>query len=156
MIDVRIPGFGRLRLEHLVCDHNGTLAMDGRLAKDVASALSRLSGSLEIHVVTGDTFGDARQRLAHLPCRVTVLPARGQAAAKRAYVAKLGRARTVCLGNGRNDRLMVKDAALGIALIEREGASSETVRNADIVCRSPRDALDLLLNTKRLIATLRS
>ena len=29
MIDVAIPGYGRLALEHLVCDYNGTLARDG-------------------------------------------------------------------------------------------------------------------------------
>ena len=29
MIDIEIPGFGRLQLAHLVLDYNGTLAIDG-------------------------------------------------------------------------------------------------------------------------------
>jgi soluble P-type ATPase len=51
---------------------------------------------------------------------------------------------------------MVKEAALGIAVIEKEGAAVETLLAADIVCGNILDALELLLNPKRLIATLRS
>jgi hypothetical protein len=72
------------------------------------------------------------------------------------YVRKLGTDRAVCIGNGRNDRLMVGKAAVGIAIIGEEGASAETVRNADVVCRSAREALSLLVNSRRLVATLRS
>ena len=32
MIDLEIPGFGRLELVDLVCDYNGTLAQDGYTA----------------------------------------------------------------------------------------------------------------------------
>ena len=38
MIDVAIPGFGRLALEHLVCDYNGTLARDGVLLDGVSAS----------------------------------------------------------------------------------------------------------------------
>jgi len=51
--------------------------------------------------------------------------------------------------------LMLRDAALGICLTEAEGACVQTLQAADIVCRSAKDALNLLLNPKRLIATLR-
>jgi hypothetical protein len=43
MIDVAIPGFGRLALEHLVCDYNGTLARDGVLLDGVAARLTALA-----------------------------------------------------------------------------------------------------------------
>ena len=59
-------------------------------------------------------------------------------------------------GNGRNDRKMLKAAALGIAVIQREGAAAETVAAADVVSSSILDALELLQNPKRLLATLRS
>ena len=62
---------------------------------------------------------------------------------------------TVCIGNGRNDSLMLKEAALGICLIQAEGANVVSLLNADIACKSAKDALELLLNPKRLIATLR-
>jgi soluble P-type ATPase len=60
------------------------------------------------------------------------------------------------VGNGRNDRLMLEAAALGLAVILGEGASSATLAAADAVCLSIADALDLLIHPLRLTATLRS
>jgi soluble P-type ATPase len=60
------------------------------------------------------------------------------------------------VGNGRNDRLMLQEAIIGIAVTQEEGASAATLQNADVVCQSIRDALALLLNTTRMVATLRS
>jgi hypothetical protein len=37
------------------------------------------------------------------------------------YARKLGKDRVVCIGNGRNDRLMVGEAAAVIAIIGEEG-----------------------------------
>lgn len=156
MLQVDISGYGSLRLRHLVLDYNGTLAVDGRLLPGVARRLRALDSILEIHVVTADTFGAARAALAGLPCRVSILPARGQDRAKRAYVARLGPERTVCIGNGRNDRLMLGSAALGIAVLQAEGAAGVTLASADIVVPTIADALDLLDKPLRLVASLRS
>ncbi len=57
---------------------------------------------------------------------------------------------------GKNYALMLKKAALGIARIQEEGANVQALLAADIVCREILSALNLLINTKRLIATLRS
>jgi soluble P-type ATPase len=156
MLQVEIPGYAPLRFEHLVLDYNGTLALDGRLLPGVKPRLRALSRVLAIHVVTADTFGMARAALAGLPCRVSILPARGQDRAKLAYVRRLGSARTVCIGNGRNDRLMLRSAALGIAVLQGEGAAMVTLGAADIVMPAIAEALDLLVNPLRLIASLRS
>ena len=156
MIPVDIPGFGRLELRHLVCDYDGTLALDGQLLPGVADALRRLAGPLEIHVITADTFGEARAELAGLPVSLCITPPEDQARAKLEFVEALGASACVAIGNGRNDALMLDAAALGIALIQREGAAATTVAAADIVCSSLLDALALLENPKRLIATLRS
>ena len=43
MIEIRAPGFGDLHLSHLVCDYNGTLALDGTLLPGVADALRDLA-----------------------------------------------------------------------------------------------------------------
>jgi soluble P-type ATPase len=155
-MDLHVPGFGAFRIEHVVCDYNGTLAVDGKLLPGVADGIQVLSKVLSIHVVTADTFGGATAELEGLPCRVTVLPEEGQDFAKRDYVRELGPEKTVCIGNGRNDSLMVQEAVIGIALILQEGAATATIHNADIVCGSVVDALSLLLNPTRLVATLRS
>ena len=75
---------------------------------------------------------------------------------RRSRGQALGADATVAVGNGRNDRLMLKEAALGISVILEEGAAVETVMSGDVVCRSVLDAFDLLLNPLRLVATLRS
>jgi P-type E1-E2 ATPase len=156
MIEVAIPGDGRLRLSFLVLDYNGTLACNGILLDGVAERLIDLSKNLSIHVVTADTFGTVEATLKSLPCTVPVLPQTGQNHAKMAYVSQLGRNETVCIGNGRNDRLMLQAAALGIAVIGPEGAAVDALQASDIVTTSIQNALDLLLNPLRLVATLRS
>jgi soluble P-type ATPase len=156
MIAIDIPGHGELGLCAMVCDYNGTLARDGVLIPETAPLIRKLSTDLEIHVVTADTFGLAAENLRPLPVTLTILPPGRQDKAKADYVTQLGARSTVCLGNGRNDMLMLKDAALGICLVEAEGACVHTLKAADVVCRSAGDALSLLLNPKRLVATLRT
>jgi len=156
MIALSIPGFGALELRHLVLDYNGTLAVDGKLLPGVRDALSALGDDIEIHVVTADTFGRASVELAGLGVNLTIVAETAQAEAKLAHVERLGAAGVVAIGNGRNDRMMLAAAALGVALVQAEGASAEALGAADIVATGIVDALDLLRHPKRLIATLRS
>jgi soluble P-type ATPase len=156
VIEVSIPGFGDVRLEHVVCDYNGTLAGDGALLPGVAEALRALAREVRLHVVTADTFGQAAVELADLPVELTILPAGDQTAAKLAYVAELGAAGVAALGNGRNDAEMLRAARVGIALVQGEGAAAATVAAADVVAADVLVALGLLREPRRLMATLRS
>jgi soluble P-type ATPase len=155
MLRLDIPGYGKRSLEHLVLDFNGTLAEDGRLLEGVRERLMRLSSDLALHVVTADTFGHAREALEGIPCDFRLLSGTGQSQAKRDLVDELGAEATACIGNGRNDRLMLAAAGLGIAVVQKEGASAEAIAAADVVARDVRDALDLLAQPRRLLATLR-
>jgi soluble P-type ATPase len=155
VIDVTIPGFGRLVATDLICDFNGTLARDGRLLDSARVLLPRIADILDIHVVTGDTFGSAHAELHGCPCDVSVLASDHQARAKADLVASIGAERVVAIGNGRNDRLMLSTAALGIGVIGDEGIASEAAQAGDVVVRSIADALELLLDPRRLVATLR-
>lgn len=156
MIEIDVPGYKKYQLEHLVLDYNGTLACDGYLVRGVKECLEKLAVDLEIHVITADTFGKAGLKLQGIPCRLTVLPMGNQDTGKLDFVKHLGPESAVCIGNGRNDRLMLKEAALGIAVVLEEGAAAETIRSADVICASIISALELLMNPLRLIATLRS
>lgn len=156
MIEISIPGYRTLQLDHLVLDYNGTLAVDGHLLAGVAEMLAHLSTRLQIHVLTADTFGQAQQALAGAPCRISILPPGEQDVGKLNYVEQLGPARTVCIGNGRNDRLMLQEAALGIAVLQTEGAAVQTLLAADVVAPNIVAALELLANPLRLVATLRA
>ncbi|RLE16747.1 MAG: ATPase P [Acidobacteria bacterium] len=156
MIEMEIPGFGEIRLKSLVMDYNGTLAVGGQLLPGVAERLQVLSSHLSLFVVTADTFGTAKDQLRNLPVEVVVLQgAESQTKAKRAFVRKLDAKQVAAIGNGRNDRLMLADARVGVTVILQEGASPQTLGVANIVVTEIGDALDLFLHPLRLKATLR-
>jgi len=150
-----IPGQGRFEIEHLVADYNGTLALDGTLLPGVDTRLGALSAQLRIHVLTADTFGGAASQTGGLPVSLAIIPSENQDIHKKNYVEVLGSEKCVCIGNGRNDSLMLETAAVGIVVVQQEGAAVEALRSADIVAPDIVSVLDLLLNPLRLAATLR-
>jgi soluble P-type ATPase len=152
---VEIPGHGLLEITTLVLDYNGTIALDGDLLDGVGKRLKSLAREMEIHVVTADTFGSVAAKTAGLPCTLHVLPPGDQDKSKLDYAETLGLARTACIGNGRNDSMMLRGCALGIAVIGPEGAALPVLQSADVIVGDIRDGLDLLLNPLRLSATLR-
>ena len=156
MIHIEIPGHRTLSIDHLVLDYNGTIAEDGALVDGVPPLIASLAERCTVHVVTADTFGKARATLEGLPCALTVLPVAEQARAKFDYVRSLGSERVAAIGNGRNDRLMLDEAALGIAVVQREGSALDAITSADVVCTDIVSALELFLNPLRVVATLRS
>jgi len=155
MIEIDIPGNKILQLEHLVLDYNGTIAFDGALIDGVKECLAELSQMLTVHVITADTFGSVKKALEDIHCKLAVIPLDHQDVAKLEYVKNLGRDHTVSMGNGVNDRLMLKASALGVAVIQGEGAAFETLASADVVCTDILSALSLLIHPLRLMATLR-
>ncbi len=156
MLRVSIPGADPLQVEHLVLDYNGTLALDGMLLDGVRGKLHRLSEYLKIHIVTADTFGSVRAQFEDEHFRVHILGPGEQDKQKRDYIWLLGPDNAIAIGNGRNDTLMFEEAALGMAVLGREGLSLRAVFIADLVFPSIIDALDALLDTRRLVASLRT
>jgi soluble P-type ATPase len=150
---VPIPGREPLTLTHLVLDVNGTLSDRGVLIDGVAERIERLRGRLEVLIASADTFGGVDELAAGLGVDVLVV---ADGAEKAALIDRLGAATSVAIGNGANDVPMLKRAALGIAVIGPEGASGRALAAADVVCRSTLEALDLLLDPTRLVATLRA
>ena len=155
MIELNIPGRGVISLEYLVCDVNGTLALDGQLIDGVARQLNDLRDRLEIHLLTADTHG--RQEIIDRQLNLTAgrIQPRNEAWQKAEYVRRLGADRVVAIGQGANDATMLKIAAIGICVISAEGASLETLQAADLVVSGILDGLDLLEKPLRLVATLR-
>lgn len=156
MIEIDIPGGTTLQLAHLVLDFNGTLAVDGELIQGVGSRLEQLAKYMHLHVLTADTHGTVAEKLKDLPCTLHIIESAEQDKQKRDYVFSLGAGKVVAVGNGRNDSLMLKDAALGLAVIHGEGGCSAAVLASDIVFSHICDGLDCLLKTNRIRATLRN
>ncbi|MDD4204947.1 MAG: ATPase P [Candidatus Delongbacteria bacterium] len=155
MITFEIPGERVINAEHLVLDYNGTLAADGVLLPGVAEKLNQLSSLISIHVITADTYGGAAEKMAGVNCDIIIIEDHYQTEHKKEYVKRLGADNVIAIGNGANDASMVKNAALGISVIQAEGASPSTIFNSNIVCTNILDALDLLFNPTRVSATLR-
>jgi soluble P-type ATPase len=155
MFTINIPGFGDLNLTAAIIDYNGTLAVDGKLIEGIADPLNALSEFLEIHIVTGDGFGTAKAELANINCKLTIIPADNQGIAKQKYLHQLNPKTTVAIGNGKNDSYILKESALGIAIIGKEGTAIEALLSANLVMPSIDLALDLFHNPRRLKATLR-
>jgi P-type E1-E2 ATPase len=149
---IDIPGGRRLELEYLLLDVNGALTNRGVLLEGVAGRLVRLGAHLRLLLVSGDTFGTLDSVAAELGLPATRAP---DGRAKLDLLEQLGRERCAVVGNGTNDVLMLEAAALGIAVLGPEGASGAALRAADVLCRSPLEALDLLLDPLALAATLR-
>ena len=156
MIEIEIPGFGGLALDLLVSDYNGTLARDGHLLSEAGAGIARIASALDVQVITGDTFGTAAKELVGLPVTLVVVSAEHQAEAKLEIIQRHGERGVVAFGNGRNDRMMLREAALGVGVIGEEGIANEALSASDIIVRHIADAFGLLLEPRRLIASLRS
>jgi len=150
---VEIPGRPSLVLEHLLLDVNGTLTNRGELLDGVAERLARIGETLEVHLLSADTFGRLESVARDLGARATKV-ASGED--KLRVVRELGHEGCVAIGNGANDASMLEAAALGIAVVGPEGAAGAAVRAADVVCTSILDALDVLSDERVLVATLRA
>ena len=155
MLEIDIPGFGFVRLEHLVSDFTGTLSVDGRLLPGVKETLNNVARIVKVHILTADTFGSARTACAGVDCSLSVLSGEIIDIQKERYVRELGAESVIAVGNGNNDRKMLTAARIGVAVIEGEGCSVNAILSAGICVRSIHDALGLLLSPDRIRATLR-
>lgn len=156
MISLTIPGSTTLTLEHLVLDYNGTIAEDGEVITACIPLLHQLAKDLKIYVLTADTHGTVEQKLKDLPCMLHIIGDKEQDQLKLEFIRSLTPSTVAAFGNGRNDALMLNEAALGICLIQAEGANMKAVAAADIVCTNIVNGLTLLTQPNRLIATMRN
>ena len=152
MIRIDIPLRGIVELQHAVFDVNGTLAVDGKPIPGVTDRLKALGEHLSLHVLTAGTHGNIAEleRVLGFPLHMITI---GEE--KVRYVEQLGPASVIAFGNGMNDVGMLRLAAIGVAVLAGEGVAIGALQAADVLALGPVDAIDLVLNPKRLVATLR-
>ena len=155
MQKISIPHYTELELAHVVLDYNGTLASNGIVSEETRQTLSQLTERYSVYVITADTFGTVQKELEAFDLEVIILSSSDHTREKAQLIECLGAAQTAAMGNGNNDRLMLESAVLSIALMGSEGCAGETMQAADILCGSIKDAMELLIYPKRLVATLR-
>ena len=155
MIELNIPGRGSVKLQHLVCDVNGTLTVDGQLPEGVKQRLNSLRDRLNLHLLTADTHGKQSVIDQQLNLKAVRIQPGDEVAQKANYVQQLGAETVVAVGQGANDAGMLKVAALGICVLSVEATAVNTLLSADLVAPSIQDALDLLEKPLRIVASLR-
>lgn len=155
MIHILIPGVGEKQISHVVFDYNGTIAQDGILIPGVKKGITEFSSRLYFHVITADTFGFVKKELLGVNCSITIIPEKDQAESKLDFIRQLGPAQTLCVGNGANDSLMLKEAAVGIAVLQEEGLAISSLFAADLVVKNILDVFGFFRIPDRLKATLR-
>ena len=155
MIELNIPGRGQMELEHLVCDVNGTLAVDGKLLDGVVREFSTLKDRLTIHLLTADTHGKQEIIDRQLNLNAGRIEPGEEAVQKAEYVQQLGADRVVAIGQGANDAAMLQAAQLGICVFSPEGVAAETLLAADLAIVDIISALELLEKPLRIVASLR-
>lgn len=155
MIELNIPGRGLIRLQHLVCDVNGTLAVDGQLPDGVKLRLNALRDRLTLHLLTADTHG--KQSTIDQQLNITAVRLQGgrESEQKAQYVQQLGSDAVVAIGQGANDAGMLRAAALGVCVLSVEGTAVQTLLEADLIVNTIHEALELLEKPLRIVATLR-
>lgn len=155
MLEIAIPGRNPISAGHLLLDLNGTLSVDGALLPSVADRVARLKDLLDIAIITANTFGTGRAVADELGVQLTVLRSDEGGKEKADLVRSLPANSVIAIGNGANDAGMLEAAALGLVVLQVEGAAVAALLHADAVFPSIDAALDALLNTSRLVATLR-
>lgn len=155
-MNFEIPGRGRINITNILFDFNGTLAVDGKLINGVAELVNDLPADINVYVITADTYGSVEQELAAVDCSVIKIPEKDQDKGKLAFLEKLGKETTLCVGNGKNDKLMLKESIIGLAVIQEEGVCVEALLAADIACKSVIDIFSYFKTPDRLRATLRN
>lgn len=155
MIRVDIPGRDTLIIEHIALDYNGTIAYDGALLPGIGERIQALSKLSQVYVLTADTYGTVKAQCAGLGAEIKTFPRAQAALCKQEIVQGLGK-HVACVGNGFNDIEMFDLAELSIAVLDGEGMCAKLLPHADVLTRSGVEALDLLLHTDRLKATLRT
>ncbi len=155
LITIEIPGHGDIKAENLVMDYNGTVAKDGRVIDGVRERLNTLSRDLNIYILTADTFGTVYSEFENQNVEIKVMDSDNSAINKKKYVEALGIKNSICIGNGYNDIEMMKSAVLAIGVAQAEGINGKLVIYSDIVFTSILDALDSIINHRRIKATMR-
>ena len=157
-IRIDVPGFGARHIRIVVSDYTGTHSLAGAVEPGVKNRLRELAVLVDLHIVTADSFGTAERELAGITTPYK-LHTGSHDLEKAEYVRQFDLESVAALGNGNNDRLMLKavkeGGGLAIAVDNGEGCAMDAMKNADLFVAGAANALDLLLDPLRLKATLR-
>lgn len=148
-----IPGQGELELKTVILDLNGTISVAGKVPEGVKERIGQLKTlGFKLVLFTGNTRNDADQLSEELGIEWKLAKSSED---KQDLALELEPDHCVSIGNGLIDLELMKVVKLRVVTLQAEGVHVQTLLNSDIVVPNINDALDLLIDSQRLIATLR-
>jgi soluble P-type ATPase len=154
MIHLQRSGQEPLEIDFILIDFEGTLASDCRVHPKAKDKLNLLAKRAKIYILTKEKKEHIEEGLKKVKAEIIYLSEGESSQQKLDLSRQLGTTRMVAVGNGADDGPMMQEAVFGLCVIGKEGASSEAVKNADVVFTDILDALDFLLKPLRQRATL--
>lgn len=149
---IDIPGLGSYNLKHVFIDYNGTIAYEGKLLDNMLPALTKLTQTYQVHIITGDTYGNVSDIFKNTDINLILA---STARDKADLVSAFDKETCISIGNGAIDALMFNKTAISIAILGKEGCSIKALKNADILVQDIYDAFKIITNKNQLIATLK-
>jgi len=154
MITIQRPGQEPLETDFILIDFEGTLASDRRVHPKAKDKLNLLSKRTKIYILTKGEKENVEETLKKVKAEIIYLTEGKSSQQKLDLLHQVGEKRTVAIGNGIDDALMIEEAGFGICVLSKEGISSETMKKADVLFTDILEALDFLLKPLRQKATL--
>jgi soluble P-type ATPase len=154
MITIQRPGKESLEIEFILVDFEGTLAQDRRVHPKAKDKINLLSKRTKIYILTKGEKEVTEGLLRKVKAERVYLTEREGSLQKLELLKRLGEQRTIAIGSGMDDALMMEAAGLSICVIGKEGAAGEALSKADVIVTDIIDALDFLLKPLRQKTTL--
>lgn len=147
---IEIPGVKTLELKNIFIDYNGTIAKNGKPYEGILEILDELAQSFNVFIITGDTFGHVATYFEQSHVQVLIAYTADE---KYDVVSKYKE--TLTIGNGSIDYKMFMISDLSFCVIGDEGASFKAMSHADIIVKDIFHVIEMILEPKKIIATLK-
>jgi soluble P-type ATPase len=154
MITLQRPGQTPLEIEYLLIDYEGTLAADGRVHPKAKDKVNLLAKRISVYILAKTGQVKVEETLRKVKAEILFFTEGEASGEKLDFLRRLGPEKTVAIGNGVDNVLILEEAGFSICVIGRAGASGETLKRADMVFTDILDALDFLLKPLRQKTTL--
>ncbi|PKQ64913.1 hypothetical protein BZG02_03435 [Labilibaculum filiforme] len=149
----RVPGVGKIEIDTLVVDSNGTLTVRGEIVPGVIEKIQRLqSFGVNVVMISSDQRGKARELSD--ATGVAYYEA-NNSREKEDILLSLGSNNVAAIGNARIDIGLFVQSVVSIATLQGEGIHKDIIDHVDVIVPSINDALDFFLDEDTFIATMK-
>jgi len=152
---INVPETGKYEIENIVFDYNGTIAINGEIISGILEKIVKLTEVFNVAIITADTFNTVRKAFKNTNVNIHIIDNENGMIQKKEFIKNIGSNKTIALGNGRNDELMLKEAIISVAILNNEGVSLKALNSADFLLKDINHFFEMIEEPKKLIAILR-